>query len=976
MKYNNTLYKQEEDDSKISLFSSNESRDTNNQGFKVVNRQNSRIITDKHNTDKNMHVHQKRFSSALSSQAHFRGVNLGSKRLLDSEIESKSHKNKKNLLNRGKQRTYNDDSMSCTTNIKQIKKLMKEFSVPNTLDREVQSQLQGDSILAFDKSSDFVANLPSSTVTTILNGNNNEIRIKKKIWVKEEDDIIMKWTKKHGAKKWRKVASLIPGRNAKQCRERWHNHLDPQISHHEWNEQEEWIQFLCHELHGPKWATILPYLNGRTDNSIKNRWNSHLKKNIHALNKKLKDLKASLINSPNKKWDLSEANKKLELSLLNQLIEKDNAVFNSIFQYTKESDNTTEKPKMPSASEVFNKINANIKFNNQNMEHFLTRTKSKLPQENMTYKKIESNNSSNEKLVKVETDVTTTFTSNKVSSKKPNGISDLSENFLINNANVVSQTRNFSFGMNQNRNMLFNDQFITPAKDNINTGKGFALTEVKTSQNNNPFLDDKNKMSITENKKNQKDFIKMEEEPLKNKSGLKEFNRSPNPFSSQLSDQNSNKKNSGNDQNTNKVDNIKKVLFNEINKTLSKSVSLNDKKQTLNDSKDLIYMSPVQLPTKKFISSKINTPLQIATKEYAEFATPRARKVNEIEKPAINVIENTPTNIKPHKKSSFNIESLLLNNGKNSTIKEHNPNDIHQSMPNNSPYNPIFTPISLALKNNNSTKHLKDFEVNKLNECIQEQRKKMSNESSDELLGKRDSIQLPSSELENSKYQTKSNSWMHSKICNVKIPANFKRLVYNLIQDTGELNSVLEQLLSNKEINRMIVSKLLRVFKPVSLLYLTSIVANQSKKSGKTIEAEYKDFIDNVQNMKIPTQLISPTVPNLYKDMGINDPNNFLTEKFNYDIFDESSNNPIFNSKVITPVQDKFYNYSGGNNSDKQSSHKDSFNIDVTPKQSINNQTFSPGWYYKFSPKMMQNVDTPTGLHSFGNQSIMFSEKN
>ena len=77
-------------------------------------------------------------------------------------------------------------------------------------------------------------------------------------------------------------------------------------------------------------------------------------------------------------------------------------------------------------------------------------------------------------------------------------------------------------------------------------------------------------------------------------------------------------------------------------------------------------------------------------------------------------------------------------------------------MPSNSPYNPIFTPISLALKNNNSKKILKDYEVNKLNECIQEQRKKMSNglanENSDELLGKRDSIQLPSSELENSKY--------------------------------------------------------------------------------------------------------------------------------------------------------------------------------------------------------------------------------
>ena len=45
----------------------------------------------------------------------------------------------------------------------------------------------------------------------------------------------------HGAKKWSVIANQLPGRIGKQCRERWHNHLDPTISHHEWTEQEEWI---------------------------------------------------------------------------------------------------------------------------------------------------------------------------------------------------------------------------------------------------------------------------------------------------------------------------------------------------------------------------------------------------------------------------------------------------------------------------------------------------------------------------------------------------------------------------------------------------------------------------------------------------------------------------------------------------------------------------------------------------------------
>ena len=334
---------------------------------------------------------------------------------------------------------------------------MREYSVQNTdMSTVIDSGVLKSSILAFDKSNDFIANLPASAVTTIFQDNNIDNRIKKKIWVKEEDDIIMKWTKKNGPKKWRKVGSLIPGRNAKQCRERWHNHLDPNISHREWTEQEEWILFLCHEIHGPKWATILSYLSGRTDNSIKNRWNSHLKKNIHALNRRLKDLKTSITNSTNKQVELfTDQNRKMELSLLNKLIEKDNNMFKSIIEYTKDTESTHHTKNI--ASEIFKTINANIKSGTKNSDKKsldLTNTniKTEPQEEKIVYNDFNPKsmfNNTNNKNSNIESDITTTNPS-KFSNKKSNDKTVQYENLLINNTNVINQTRNFSFGLNRN----------------------------------------------------------------------------------------------------------------------------------------------------------------------------------------------------------------------------------------------------------------------------------------------------------------------------------------------------------------------------------------------------------------------------------------------------------------------------------------------------------------------------------------------
>jgi len=105
--------------------------------------------------------------------------------------------------------------------------------------------------------------------------------VKKGPWTPEEDKLLVDYINEHGHGSWRRLPKLAGlNRCGKSCRLRWTNYLRPDIKRGRFTDDEEKLIIHLHSLLGNKWSSIATKLPGRTDNEIKNYWNTHLRKKL------------------------------------------------------------------------------------------------------------------------------------------------------------------------------------------------------------------------------------------------------------------------------------------------------------------------------------------------------------------------------------------------------------------------------------------------------------------------------------------------------------------------------------------------------------------------------------------------------------------------------------------------------------------------------------------------------------------------
>lgn len=88
----------------------------------------------------------------------------------------------------------------------------------------------------------------------------------------DEDIRMTNLVRTYGTESWKIIANHMPGRSARQCRERWRNYLDPEIRNDPWTVEEDELLSRLIKQYGTHWSQISAFFKHKSDIALKNRW--------------------------------------------------------------------------------------------------------------------------------------------------------------------------------------------------------------------------------------------------------------------------------------------------------------------------------------------------------------------------------------------------------------------------------------------------------------------------------------------------------------------------------------------------------------------------------------------------------------------------------------------------------------------------------------------------------------------------------
>ncbi|KAF3335977.1 myb-related protein Zm1-like protein [Carex littledalei] len=188
----------------------------------------------------------------------------------------------------------------------------------------------------------------------------DKVGLNKGTWTPEEDLRLIAHIQRYGHANWRalpKKAGLL--RCGKSCRLRWINYLRPDIKLGHFTEQEEEIIIKLHALLGNKWSKIASHLPGRTDNEIKNVWNTYLKKKLRSREQEEGEHKTT--DKPNSSLNESYCNSD-QLQLQNRENDKDPTSDTTEVQMERKDDKSELEVQPKSNSSALSRCSSSLSF--------------------------------------------------------------------------------------------------------------------------------------------------------------------------------------------------------------------------------------------------------------------------------------------------------------------------------------------------------------------------------------------------------------------------------------------------------------------------------------------------------------------------------------------------------------------------------------------------------------------------------------